>query len=177
MPEFLQPDLQQVLSQAISFLLLLFILKRFAWKPLLSVIDRRQEQIAQDLRHAEERKLEMERLQEEYRRRLTQIEDEARAKIQQAIADGRKIATEIQEQARAQAQAVLAKAKETVELELDKARVTLRDQMATMTMEAVERLLRQKIDAKVDRVLVDAILDELEHEGEGSRSPKTPTHV
>lgn len=176
MPEFLQPDLQQVLSQAISFLLLLFILKRFAWRPLLSVIDRRQEQISQDLRHAEERKAEMERLQEEYRRRLTQIEDEARAKIQQAVADGRRVAGEIQEQARSQAQAVLVKAKETVELELDKARVTLRDQMATITMEAVERLLRQKLDPKADRQLVDAVLDELERDV-GSRTPRSPAHV
>ena len=176
MPEFLQPDLQQIISQSLSFLLLLFILKRFAWRPLLSVIDHRREQIARDVRQAEERKAEMERLQEEYRRRLAQIEEEARAKVQQAIAEGRRVSAEIQEQARAQAQAILVKAKETVELELDKARVTLRNQMATMTIDALERLLRQKIDATADRQLVDAILDELERE-ETARKSGVSAHV
>ena len=52
----------------------------------------------------------------------------------------------------------------TIELEVAKAKVTLRDQIAGMTMGALEKMLRQKVDAKADRQLVDAVLDELEHE-------------
>ena len=100
----------------------------------------------------------------DYSRRLAAIEEEARTKIQQAILEGKRIAGEIQEQAREQGSAILAKSKEAVELELAKALVTLRDQVAQMIVEAVERVLRGKLDATADRHLVDGILEELERD-------------
>ena len=162
MPSFLQPDLQQVLSQAVSFLLLLWVLRRFAWKPLLRVLDQRRARVEEEFRRIAQTKSELARLQEDYGRRLAAIEQEARTKIQQAILEGKRIAGEIQEQARGQGQAILTKSKEAVELELAKARVTLRDQVARMTVEAVERVLQQKLDPKTDRALVESALDELE---------------
>ena len=158
------PDWQQILSQAVSFVLLLWILRRFAWRPLLTMLDQRRSHIEEGLRQVAQSKTDMERLQEEYRQRLATIDDEARAKIQQSILEGKRIAVEIQEQARAQAYAILNKSKETVELELAKAKVTLRDQVAQMTMEAVGRILKHKLDAKTDRGLVDAVLDELDQQ-------------
>ena len=155
-------DLQQILSQAISFIVLLMILRRFAWRPLLTILDERRRRIETTLGDVARQKVEMERLQADYSQRLAKIDDEARVKIQQAVLEGKRIAMEVQEEARAQAQAILAKSKETVELELAKAKVTLRDQIADMTVEAVERVLQQKLDAKTDRQLVDSALEELE---------------
>ena len=162
MPAFLQPDLQQVLSQAISFLLLWWILRALAWKPLLTALDTRRARIEEEFRRIGQSKAELARLQEEYTRRLAAIEDEARTKIQQAILEGKRVASEIQEQARAQSSAALTKSKEAVEMELAKAKVTLRNDVAQMTVDAVERILRRKLDAKADRELVDQILGELE---------------
>ncbi len=163
----LQLDLQQIISQTISFLILLWLLKRFAWRPLLGILDRRRHHIEEELQKIAQRTAEMERLQQDYSRRLAKIDEEARAKIQQAVLEGKRIGIEVQEQARAQAQAILTKSKETVELELAKAKVQLRDHVAAMTVEAVERILKQKIDPKADRHLVDTVLEELE--GEGAR--------
>ena len=162
MPSFLQPDLQQIASQAVSFLVLLWLLKRFTWRPLLGLLDARRAKIEQDLSHAAQQKAELARLQEEYARRLAAIEDEARQKLQQTILEGKRVALEIQDQARTQARAILVKSQETVELELAKAKVTLRDQLASLTVDAVERVLRQKLDPKTDQRLVDAALNELE---------------
>jgi F-type H+-transporting ATPase subunit b len=161
----LQLDLQQVLSQAISFIVLLMILRRFAWRPLLAILDERRRHIETTLQDVAKKKAELERLQVDYSQRLAKIDDEARVKIQQAVLEGKRIALEVQEEARAQAQAILAKSKETVELELAKAKVTLRDQIADMTVEAVERVLQQKLDAKADRALVESVIDELERGG------------
>ena len=160
----LQLDLQQIISQALSFLLLLWVLRRFAWRPLLTILDQRRAHIEEALRRAAETKAELARLQAEYAQKLAGIHDEARAKIQQAILEGKRVAMEIQEQARAQGRELINKSKETIELELAKAKVTLRDQVAGMTLEALEKILRQKVDAKTDRHLVDAALDELEQE-------------
>ena len=157
-----QLEWQQILSQVLSFLILLWVLRRVAWRPLLGMLDQRRARIEDDLRQAAQQKADLARLQGEYQQRLARIEEEARAKIQQAILEGKRIAGEVQEQARAQANAIITKSKETVELELAKARVTLRDQVAEMTMGAVERMLREKLDPEKDRRLVEAVLDELD---------------
>ena len=154
--------IQELSVQVVGFLLLFVIMRRIAWRPLLMILDQRRARIEEEFRRVAQTKNELARLQEDYGRRLSAIEDEARTKIQQAILEGKRIGGEIQEQAREQGTAILAKSKEAVELELAKARVTLRDQVAEMTLEAVERVLRGKLDAKADRHLVDQILDELE---------------
>ncbi len=118
---------------------------------------------AQRERHRE-RQDELTRLQEDYSRRIAAIEAEARTKIQESIKEGKRVALEIQEQARAQGAALITKSKETVELELAKAKITLRDQMVALTTDAVERILREKLDAEKDQRLVEAVLDELERE-------------
>ena len=162
MPSILQLDVQQIISQAISFLLLLWALKRFAWRPLLAVLDERRARIERDLRDAALQKEDMSRLQEEYRKRLAVIEEEAREKIQQAVLEGKRVSLEMQDHARTQARAIIAKAQETVELELAKANVTLRDQIAEMAVGVVERILQEKLDTQTDRRLVEAALGELE---------------
>lgn len=160
----LQVEWQQVLSQVFSFLLLLFVLRKFAWRPILTLLDERQARIKQDLDEAAKQKEEMVRLKEDYSTRIAKIEEEARAKIQQSVHDGKRIAMEIQEEARTQAHEVVAKSKETIELEIAKAKVTLRDEVVGMAIRSVERILGQKLDDKTDKRLVDAALDELEKE-------------
>ncbi|MBI3997375.1 MAG: F0F1 ATP synthase subunit B [Candidatus Omnitrophica bacterium] len=162
MPPILQLDLQQILSQAISFILLVIILRKVAWRPLLAMLDQRRARIEDELRQIAQSKSELAQLQNDYAKRLAKIEDEARTKIQQAMLEGKRLAIELQEQARAQGYEIMTKAKDTVELELAKAKVTLRDQVAAMTMDAVERMLRRKLDATADRQLVDDVLKELE---------------
>lgn len=158
----LQPDLQQILSQAISFVLLLVVLRRFAWGPLLKMLDERRARIEDGFRKIADGKAELNRLQQELHKRLATIEDEARTRLQQAALEGKRLAMQIQEDARAQALATVQKAKVTIELEIAKAKVTLRDEVADMTLDAVERLLRHKLDDKSDERLVAGILDELE---------------
>jgi F-type H+-transporting ATPase subunit b len=162
MPAFLQPDIQQIVSQAVGFLLLLWVLRRFAWGPLLGALESRRARIEEELRRIEQGKAELTKLQADYGARLAKIEEEARTKIQEAIIEGKRIASEIQEQARAQGYAIVNKSKETVELELAKANVTLRDHVAAMTMEATEQILRRKLDEHTDRQLVEMVLNDLE---------------
>ena len=161
MPSILQLDLQQIISQAISFVLLVWLLRRFAWRPLLHILDTRRARIEEGFQQIAQGKADLERLQQELSQRLARIDDEARTKIQQAALEGKRLAVQLQEQARAQALDIVAKSKETIELELAKAKVTLRDQLADMTVDAVERLLKQKLDAKTDERLVAEILEEL----------------
>ena len=99
--EALGLDPKFLFIQAISFVLLLIVLIKFAFRPILNILEERQKSIRDDLDSAESRRLEMERLQKDYETRLAQIEDEARDKIQQAIKQAEGIRDEILSKARA----------------------------------------------------------------------------
>ena len=156
-----QLELQQIISQAVSFALLVWLLRAFAWGPLLKILDERKRAIAEGYAGVDRAKAHVAQLDAELKQRLAAIEDEARAKIQEAVRDGKRVAQEIQDDARAQSKQILAKAEETIGLEIAKAKVALRDELADITVDAAERLLRQKMDAAADRHLVASLIDEL----------------
>jgi len=161
--------LAQFVTNILAFLLLLAILKRFAWGPLLTVIDERRAKIADEFAGIERTKAEMARLKTQYERELTRIEESARRKLAEAVNEGRRVAAEMEEEARAHAQASLVKAKEALQLEVAKAKIELRNQIVGLTLEATEKLLRTRMDATKDRALVEAFLAELDG-GNGTRA-------
>jgi len=155
-------DLLQLLSHAVGFVILLWLLRRFAWGPLLGVLDQRRQRIAAGLEDVERAKAEMARLKTQYEAQLARIEESARKKLLEAVNEGRRVAAEVEEEARGAAQASLAKAQETLALEVAKAKVELRDQVVAMTMQATEKLLRTRLDTGQDRALVEAFIAELD---------------
>lgn len=157
-------DLLQLASHAVGFIILVWLLKRFAWGPLLGVLDQRRQRIADGLADVERAKQEMARLKTQYEQELARIEESARKKLLEAVNEGRRVAAEIEEEARGKAQAHLAKAKETLELEVAKAKVELRDQIVTLAMEATEKLLHSRLDAGRDKALVEEFIAELSRE-------------
>lgn len=161
--------LAQIVTTILGFFLLVVFLKKFFWRTILGILDERRAHIEADLTQAATQKADMVKLQDELSQRLATLDGEARARIQEAIQEGRRIASEIQEDARAQARGIVEKAKETIELELAKAKVGLRDDLADMTIEAVEDVLRQKLTADADRALIGRILDELTQAAEPRR--------
>jgi len=161
--------LAELTIQALGFLLLFWFLKRVAWGPILRLLDQRQARIEEGFNQIAQTRTEVERLKQDLTVRLTQIDREARERIQQAILEGKRVAAEVQEEARTRTSAIFAKSKETIALELAKARVSLRDELVEMTVEALERILRRKCDAKTDEAVIASILDEL---GEASGSAK-----
>ena len=154
--------LAQFVVNILAFLLLLAILKRFAWGALLKLIDERREKIAAEFRAIEEAKQEMAKLKEQYQQSLNRIEEEARGKIQQAIAEGRRIAMEIEEDARAHSRQTLEKAKEAVDLEVAKARVELKEQVVDLAIQVNHKVLKEHLDEETDRRMIEAFIKEIE---------------
>ncbi|MBI3333304.1 MAG: F0F1 ATP synthase subunit B [Candidatus Omnitrophica bacterium] len=158
--------LAQFVVNILAFLLLLAILKRFAWGSLLRMIDERKERIAAEFRGIDEAKGELEKLKGEYRERLERIEEEARVKIQQAIQEGRRIGMEIEEDARVHARATLEKTKEAVTLEVAKARVELKEQVVDLAIQVTHKVLQQNLDEETDRRMIEAFIQEINKVGE-----------
>lgn len=153
--------LAQFVVNILAFLLLLAILRRFAWGRLLKLIDERREKIAAEFAAIDKAKEEMARLKSEYQERIAKIEEEARGKVQQAILDGRRIASEIEEDARSHARATLEKTKEAIAQEVAKARVELKEQVVDLAIQATHKILQQHLDEETDRRMIEAFIQEI----------------
>lgn len=155
-------SIQEILTQAGAFILLVWVLKKMAWKPLLKLLDERREKIRSSFEEIEQTKKDVEKLKTDYERAQARIQDEARQKIQEGIDEGKRVAREVQEEARRGARGILEKAKEDIQLEIAKAKVTLRNEVADLTLAATERLLEEKLDETKDKEIVLDFIEDLE---------------
>ncbi len=153
---------QQVITQIIGFLIALWVLKKFAWKPLLRVLEERKERIKSEFDKIEDERQKAQTLLQQYQEKLKEIEAEARARIQEAVNEGRKIAGEIKQQAQAEAKEVLTKAQAEIGREIAKAKVQLKNDLVSMTISATEKIIGEKLDEKKDRKLIADFIEELE---------------
>ena len=146
-----------IVTQIIGFLLTVWILKAFAWKPLLKMLEDRRNKIAGDIDDAEKIKSDAETLLDDYNAKLKDIETEARSKIQDAVGEGNRIATEIREQAREEAHQIVEKSRD-----IAKARFELRDEVVGMAMTAAEKIISIKLDEAEQKRLLEDFLKEVE---------------
>ena len=153
---------QLLITHSFSFLITLWILKRYAWGPLLGLIDERREKIVGEFETIEREKEKAEALNAEYAAKLREIDSERRAKIVEAVNEGKKIAEEIQASARNEAQEIRRKSKSELERELAKAKVQLKNDMVSLALAATEKLLREKLEEAQHRKLIGDYIDELE---------------
>lgn len=152
----------EIIAQIVGFLLLVFLLRIFAWNKFLGLLDARRERIASDLKRIEEAQAEAAKLKTDYEKKLTSIEEAARAKVQETIAHGKQIAEEIRKKAQQDSRAILEKAQENIELELAKAKEELKERIVELTIDATEKIIKDKLTDTKDRQLVTDFLEELE---------------
>jgi len=152
----------EILTQLLAFLIVLWILKRFAFGPILAVIDQRRKVIKDSFLELDRKKRDLENLEKDYRQRLEHIEEAARAKIQEAANMGLALSKDIQEKARLDSQKMIERAKAEIEQDLAKARLSMRDEIVELSSLMTEKILEEKINPKEHERLVDKFIKELE---------------
>ncbi len=158
----MQLEYGQIVAQIIGFLIVLWIMKRFAWKPLLRVLDERKERIQSELSEAEKRRLDMEELEKQYQDKLRNIDAEARARLQEAVKSAQKMASEIKEEARDEVKGMLGRARDEIERDRAQALVELRNDVVNMALKASEKVLRESMDEVRHKKIVADFLSDLE---------------
>jgi F-type H+-transporting ATPase subunit b len=153
---------QQILTHIVGFVLALWILKKYAWKPLLNMIDERRETIQDDFDKAREELDKAEKLRIDYEARMKEAEAEARAKIQEAIREGQDVASEIKEGARGEARELVERAKDELARDVDKAKVQLKLDIVKMTLGATEKMINEKLDEVKHRELIEGFINDVE---------------
>jgi F-type H+-transporting ATPase subunit b len=154
-------DPKQVITQILGFLLLVWLLRRFAWGPLLGLLEARRQKIAGEFQEAERRKAEADGLKARYESELKGIEAQARQKLMEAVAEGQKVAGAIKAQAQTEAQHRLERANDEIDRENEKAKEILKERIIALAIGAAEKILRQKLDDQAQRKLATEFLDEV----------------
>lgn len=145
--ELITPDLGLIIWTSIVFVLLLLLLAKFAWKPMLKAVNDREAKISESLELAEKTKAEMKVLQSQNENLLK----EARAERDLIVRDAKEVATKMVEDsknaAKVEAEKVMVSAREAINSEKTAAISELKNQVASFSLEIAEKLVRQDLSS------------------------------
>jgi len=161
MGALLTPALGTVVWASIAFLVVLFILRRFAWGPILTALNDREQSISGALNEAEKVRKEMEALAASNENQLK----EARAQRDQMMREAREMADQLvadaKNKAREAADKEIASAKDAIAIERKAAVAELKAEVGNLSLEIAERLLREKLESNEEqKALVNRLIDE-----------------
>ncbi|WGK65781.1 F0F1 ATP synthase subunit B [Croceiramulus getboli] len=146
--------------QAVLFVLLLFLLRKFAWKPILNAVNEREEGIKNALLAAENAKKEMENLQADNDKLLKEARAEREAMLKEAREVKAKMIADAKEEAKAEADKTIAQAQIAIQSEKNAAVAELKEQVAALSIEIAEKVLTKELSSKDQQLqLVDELLN------------------
>ena len=145
----------------IVFGILVFVLGKYAWGPILSAVEAREQGIQSALDEAANRNEEAAKLLAEHKEQLADARRQASELIAEGKTAGEGVRRDIEEKARAEAQAIVERARSEIERERDQAIQALRKESVDLALAAASRLMQEKLDQDRDRQLVERYLSEL----------------
>lgn len=161
--DLLTPGIGMIFWTTLFFLILLLILRKFAWPSILSAVHARNESIRKALQSAEKARAEMAKLQADNEKVLAEAKAERDAIMKEARDVKDKIITEAKEKASEEATKLLKNVRETIQNEKAAAITEMKQQMVVLSVEIAEKILRQKLDSnKEQKVLIEKLVDEID---------------
>lgn len=156
------PDYGLLFWMLLSFSILLFILKKFAWKPILLGLKNREDFIAKALKQAEEAKAELAKIQEKNLELAEKARIEREKDFQEAKVFREKLIDEAKEEARIEAQKMIDKSRELIRQERDAAKKELYQSVSALAINLSEKILRKQFaDVDKQREYVDELIKEM----------------
>lgn len=148
--------------QTLLFLLLLYLLYRFAWKPILNAINDREEGIKNALAAAEEAKKEMQNVTADSEKLLKEARGEREAMLKEAREIKEKMVADAREQAKQEGDKLITQAKATIDSEKKAAVAEIKTQVADLSVQIAEKILKEQLANKDKQLkLVDDMLGDI----------------
>jgi F-type H+-transporting ATPase subunit b len=133
---------------ALAFLIVLFLLKKFAWKPILSALDERERGIADSLTSAEKVRSEMSMMKSEHESLLNQAREERTLLLKDAKETRDKIVNEAKDAAKEEANKIMMEARQQIEFQKNAAIIDVKNQIGTLVIDVAEKVLRKELANK-----------------------------
>lgn len=151
----IQPEPGLMIWTVVTFLLLVLLLGKFAWKPILAVLKERETTIRQALDEARQARKESESLLEQNRAILADARNQAREVLEKARQDAEQRRSDLVATARKEAEELLSRSRDEIQREMRQALRELRGEAADLAIAAASRVVAGGLDAEHHRRLVD----------------------
>ena len=138
----------------VTFLVLLTLLAKFAWRPLLQSLAAREETIRKSLADAEKARAELERLNQQSEQIIRQARVDAESIVVASRADAERLRNELREKARSEADGILKNAERQIQLETARALQQIRQEAADISVDIASKLLRRNISKQDNENLI-----------------------
>lgn len=160
--ELVTPEFGTVFWMLLSFLMILFILKKFAWKPILSALKEREASIDNALRSADKAREEMEQLKADNEKIIKEAKNERDNLLKDARLVKDMIISEAKEKAITETEKIIEDARVKIESEKDAALDEIKNQIAIFSIEIAEKILKKKLESTKDQKdMINDLLDEI----------------
>lgn len=160
--DLVTPGIGLIFWSTITFILLLWLLKRYAWKPILGAVRSREESITAALAAAEEAKKEMQNLTADSEKLLKEARAEREAMLKEAREIKEKIISDARDLAQVEGDKMIRQAQATIESEKKAAVADIRNQVAELSVAIAEKVIKEKFSDKSKQLaLVDSMLGDL----------------
>lgn len=160
--DLVTPQLGLIFWMVVTFLTALFILKKFAWKPILNALSEREQNIEEALNTARKAKEEMAALKADNEKLIQQARSERDQMLREARDAKDSIIAEAKTKAQAEANKVLTQARETINSEKNAAIAELKNQVAEMSLEIAEKILRHELsNDEKQKMLIQNLIKEV----------------
>ncbi len=145
----------------LTFLLLLGVLTKYAWKPLLKMLEQRENRIRDSLRAAQEARQETERLQADSKALLAQAHAQAQDILAQGKVAARKLKDETLQEAKTKTQALIREAETRIETEKQKALLEVRTEVVDLSLQIARKLIQKNLTTEDNLTLIKESLRDL----------------
>lgn len=151
-----------ILAQMLNFFILVWILKRFAYQPLVDTMNERKTRIANDLANAEQARLEAEQLKVEYAQQMTLARQEAQEIVEKAHHQAQVTSAEELAAARAHIESEKIRAREDIENERNRAMLSLRNDVVSLSMAMASKVVAKDMDSETNTKLIEDAIRQLD---------------
>jgi F-type H+-transporting ATPase subunit b len=158
-----QPDPGLFIWTIITFLVLLTLLAKFAWRPLLQALETRQNAIRKSLDDAQQAKVELERLNVESGHIIQRARVDAEAIISQSRSDGDRLREEIRAKARIEADHIVKNAERQIQLETGRALDQIRREAVDLSVMIASKIIQRNLSKEDNERLIDEALKQVEN--------------
>jgi F-type H+-transporting ATPase subunit b len=145
------PDIGLVMWSTVAFLVLLFLLSRFAWKPIMAAISERESGIADALLQADKMKAELASLKNENETMMNQAREERATMIKEAKAASDKMIAEAKDKAKVEYDKIIADAQQAILQQKNAALTNVKNQVGALVIEVSEKILRRELANKAEQ--------------------------
>ena len=162
MNPLVQPDPGLFIWTILTFLVLLALLTRFAWRPLLKALESRQEMIRKSLDNARQGKEDLERLHQESAQIIRKAHADAEAIVSQSRSDADRLREEMKQKARAEAAGLVRNAERQIQLETERALQQIRHEAVDLSVMIASKIIQRNLSKQDNERLIEEALKQVE---------------